>query len=349
MNAHILITNEKTFPICRDRLVWGVGIEGMPKTFKELVDLKSSRKPYFRMLVDMLGIRKDDLVFLYERQVGFHGVYKVNSDLFFDTTKIFNIANPEDFIGQKWPLRVLLKCVNYFPKPVPEDLLFSTPHYENIFWIWAYRKVQGARGCNTITKEAAEALIELLVKINGNDQKYEKFQPYQKPKNTEKIFLPLNHHTGRVDLEDILRGYIINNIDRGNNDGLRKIFGPKSDIEWYANNVPYHITQKNIDILCFHKNFKYTNLPLRYKYSVIELKKDIAKPVDITQLIKYSQWASGRLANGEVEMIEPILIAFDFRKEAVSKAKDSDFNTRGVKLFKYRVASKDKIKFTEVI
>lgn len=79
MNAHILITNEKTFSICRDRLVWGVGIEGMPKTFQELVDLKNSRKPYLKMLVDMLGIRKGDVVFLYERRVGFHGVYKVNS------------------------------------------------------------------------------------------------------------------------------------------------------------------------------------------------------------------------------------------------------------------------------
>lgn len=346
MNAHILITNEKTFPICRDRLVWGVGIEGMPKTFRELVDLKNSRKPYFKMLVDMLGIRKGDLVFLYERQVGFHGVYKVNSDLFFDPTKIFGITNTKDFIGQQWPLRILLKCVNYFLRPVPEDLLFSTSHYENIFWIWAYRKIQGARGCNTITKETAEALIELLVKINSIDQQYEKFQPYQRPKNTDKIFLPLNQKTGKVDLEDILRGYIISHIDKNDNYGLREIFGHKSDIEWYANNVPYHITQKNIDILCFHKNFKYTNLPLRYKYSIVELKKDVAKPSDITQLIKYSQWASSRLANGEIEMIQPILIAWDFWKEAIAKARECDFNERGIKLFKYRVVSNKKIKFT---
>ena len=48
-------------------------------------------------------------------------------------------------------------------------------------------------------------------------------------------------------------------------------------------------------------------------------------------------------------MIQPILIAFNFQKETIFKAKGSDFNTRGIKLFSYKVISKDKIKFTEVI
>jgi len=347
MKAHILITNKETFPICRDRLIWGVGIEDIPEHFNELVDMKNSRKPYLKMLVDMLGIRKGDLVFLYERQVGFHGVYKVNSDLFWDTSDIVDTSNG-NIIGKQWPLRICLECVNYFPNSVPEDLLFSTPKYENDFWIWAYRKVQGPRGCNTITNEAAESLIELLVKVNTIDQKYANFNPYQKPQQTENVFLPLNLETKRVELEDILRGYLIGILDKNPDDGLYDIFGPMEDIEWSANNVPYHITQKNIDILCFHKTFKYTGLPFRYKYSVIELKKDISKPIDVTQLIRYSQWAASRLANGELEMIQPILIAAGFQDDTIRKAKESDFNQRGIKLFQYEVVSNNKLKFKKL-
>jgi len=343
MKAHVLITNAETFPVCRDRLFWGIGTPDCPLTFEEWVDPTNSRKPYLKMLVDMISVSVSDLIFLYERQAGFHGVYKVKSPLFFDTSKITNKDGL--FVNEQWPLRVLLENVYYFPKPVNEDLLFSTPKYENIFWVWAYRKSQGARGCNTITPEAAEALIELLVKVNGSDEKYDSFNPYE-PTQLEKIQFSFVKENGKVVLEDYLRGYIINEMINDNE--FEKFLGNLDDIEWYANNVPYHITQKNIDILVFHKNFRYTNAPLRYKYSVIELKKDIAKPKDVGQLRRYSQWTSGRLANGEVEMIQPILIAHDFSDETVKKAKDADFNDRGIVLVKYKAISEGKIIFENV-
>jgi RecB family endonuclease NucS len=96
-----------------------------------------------------------------------------------------------------------------------------------------------------------------------------------------------------------------------------------------------------IDLLVFHKNFRYTTVPLRYKYSVVELKKDIAQPKDVGQLIRYSQWASGRLANGEAEMIQPILIAYDFSEDTVKKAATTDFNDRGILLFKYSTKNQE--------
>lgn len=343
MKAHILITNNKTFPVCRDRLFWGIGVPNAPNNFKGWISPKNSRKPFLKMLVDMLNIDIGDLIFLYERQVGFHGVYKAKSPLFFDPSKVSNQDGL--FVDGQWPLRILLESVYYFPKPVNEDLLFSTPKYENIFWIWAYRKSQGARGCNTITPEAAEAIVELLVKVNGRDEKYTNFNPY-KPQKLEEIQFSFAAKNGRVVLEDYLRGYIVNEMTT--NKELEKFLGKLDDIEWYANNVPYHITQKNIDILVFHKNFRYTNAPLRYKYSVIELKKDKVKPDDVSQLIRYSQWAVGRLANGEVEMIQPILIGYNFSEGAVKKAKSVDFNERGITLVKYEAVNNRKIEFNVV-
>jgi hypothetical protein len=340
MKAHVFITSAETFPVCRDRLFWGIGTPDCPLSFEEWVDPVNSRKPYLKMLVDMMSVSIGDLIFLYERQVGFHGVYKVVSPLFFDTENVTNKDNLS--VGSQWPLRIKLENVYYFPKPVPEDLLFSTPRYESIFWVWAYRKSQGPRGCNTITPEAAEALIELLVKINGTDSKYDGFDGYAPPE-FKSVTLQLAKNGERVALEDILRGYILAHLETGK--GLEDIFGPKEDIEWYANNVPYHITQKNIDILVFHKNFRYTSIPLRYKYSVAELKKDEASPKDISQLLRYSLWVSGRLADGEAEMIQPILIAYDFSDETIKKAKSSDFNDRGIVLVKYKAVSEERIIF----
>jgi hypothetical protein len=335
VKAHVLITNAETFPVCRDRLFWGIGTPDCPSVFEEWVDPTNSRKPYLKMLVDMMSVSTGDLIFLYERQAGFHGVYKAASPLFFDATSVSN--GDGLWVDHQWPLRIRLECLYYFAKPVPEDLLFSTPRYENVFWIWAYRKSQGARGCNTITPEAAESLLELLVKVNGRDSMRE-FDPYVPPE-AQPVSLPPCIDGERVALEDYLRGHISEGLrDR---EGIEVIFGPGEDIEWFANNVPYHITQKNIDLLVFHKNFRYTTVPLRYKYSVVELKKDSGQPRDVAQLIRYSQWASGRLANGEAEMIQPVLVAYDFSEEAVKKAVTADFNDRGVLLFKYSVQNQD--------
>jgi len=336
MKAHILITNKDTFPICRDKLFWGIGVPGCPSSLEGWISPLNSRKPYLKMLVDMIGISKEDVIFLYERQVGFHGIYKVVSPLFFDTTDVVNKNGLS--VGSQWPLRIKLRCAYYFPKPVPEDFLFSTPHYERVFWVWAYRKSQGARGCNTITPEAAEALTELLVKVNDKDIKYDGFDPYTPSDFKEVKFLswiPLCTNGDKLLLEDYLRGCLLEYLRKAT--CLENIFGPKEDIEWYANNVPYHITQKNIDLLVYHKNFRYTTAPLRYKYSVVELKKDSAAARDITQLIRYCVWASGRLANGEAEMVQPILIAHSFSRDTLRKAANAEFNKREILTITYTV------------
>jgi len=337
MRAHVFITDKETFPIVRDNGFWGVGIKDIPSTLDGLIkeNLSNTKKPYFSMIADILGTRIGDVVFLYERQVGFHGIYKIVSEPFFDSTAI-------GCVGEIWPMRVKIECLNYFPKPVPEDYLFSTKEYESKLWGWFYRKIQGARGINTINPEAAEAIIELLVKVNGNARNKPVCIQSYPPREMTKITLPL-FSEGKVPLEDILRAWLISNIDNPRRQDLRAIFGPVEDIEWFANNVPYHVTRKNIDILCYHKNMKYTGFPLRYQFSVVELKRDKAKPEDVTQVINYSKWVSGRLANSEIETVRPVLIAFDFDKRTIDKANSSDFNDRGIHLFQYEVKDGDLI------
>lgn len=341
MRAHVFITDERTFPVVRDNSFWGVGVKGIPDSLKGLIDenLKNTRKPYFAMLGDILGTRIGDLAFLYERQKGFHGIFKVSSEPFFDIT-------PIECVDETWPIRLEIECLNYFAEPVPEDYLFSTKEYESKFWVWFYRKIQGARGVNTINPEAAEALIELLVKINGDAiSSPAQIKPYPSKTKT-KITLPLNQD-GKAYSEDIVRAWLIKNIDSPSRSDLREIFGPVEDLEWFANNLPYHVTRKNIDILCYHKNMRYTDLPLRYKFSVVELKRDLANADDVSQVINYSKWVAGRLAGSEIETVQPILIAFDFKNEAIIKARNTDFSDRGIAFFKYKVENND-LKFERV-
>ncbi|MGB9608385.1 MAG: hypothetical protein ACPL7E_07605, partial [bacterium] len=207
MRAHVFITDKNTFPEVRDYGFCGVGIKGIPNTFEGVIkeNLERSKKPYFGIIADILGTRIGDMVFLYERQVGFHGIYKIISEPFFDPT-------PIGCVNETWPIRVEIECLNYFPQPVPENYLFSTKEYESKFWVWFYRKIQGARGVNTINPEAAEAMIELLVKINGNAlNKPSQIKSYPS-RNKQKIWLPLDQD-GKVELEDILRAWLIANID----------------------------------------------------------------------------------------------------------------------------------------
>ena len=335
MRAHVFITDEETFPTVRNNSFWGVGVKGIPNSTQGLIEenLANPKKPYFAMLADILGTRVGDIAFLYERQKGFHGIFRVSSEPFFDPTAI-------ECVDETWPIRLEIECLNYFAEPVPEDYLFSTKGYESKFWGWFYRKIQGARGVNTINPEAAEALIELLVKINGNAiNKPAQIRPYPL-KNKAKVILPLDQD-GKAYLEDIIRAWLIKNIDNPSRGDLREIFGPVEDLEWFANNVPYHVTRKNIDILCYHKNIRYTGLPLRYKFSVVELKRDLASAGDVSQVINYSKWVAGRLANSEIETVQPILIAYDFNREAITKAKNSDFSDRGIAFFKYKVENND--------
>lgn len=346
MRAHVFITDAKTFPICRNYGFWGVGTRGIPQTLNDLIteNLHNGQKPYIKMLGDILGTRLRDVVFLYERGVGFHGVYQVASAPFFDPT-------PIELVDATWPIRVKIKCLNYFPHPVPEDYLFSTKEYEAKFWGWFYRKIQGSRGVNTINPEAAEGLIELLVKINGNAAQIpENIQFYPETGTRTPITLPLLQlsENGKLKLEDILRAWLIGHLDEENREDLRQIFGPAEDLEWFANNVPYHVTQKNIDILCYHKNDTYTGFPLRYKFSVVELKRDRAQEDDVTQVIEYSKWVAGRLAGSEIETVQPIIIAYDFKRQAILKARNSDFSDRGILFIKYRVVSNDDIAFEEL-
>jgi hypothetical protein len=371
MRAHIFNVDDHTFPVHRDRGFCGTGKIGTPVyDYHQTLD---SPGTFSGIITDLLGTRPNDLVFFYETKRGFHGVYQVIGPPFFDPQDIYGVGEfSDEKVGADLPFRLLIQCMYYFPEPVPEDLVFSTPMYERIFWILFYRKIQGPRGCVTIDPDAARTLMELLIKVNGPPIDY-KFSPFYYDPELDAFHIPFppdlidlegsnqerNSGLQMLDiplvpgnhfrLEDHLRGWLVGHLDSMHPD-LRRIFGPRSHIEWFANNVPYHVTRRNIDLLIYHRTpvGEMIDPPLRYKYSVVELKRDQADSQTIDQAIGYAKWVANRLANGEVDIVRPYIIARRFRPEAVERANSIRFNRTGIQLIRYEIAGEGQVAFREV-
>lgn len=343
MRPHVFVVDDETFPVHRDRQFCGTGLEGVPQDYD---DVLAAGRRYLGLIADLKGTRVGDPVFLYHRQRGFRGIYRITGEPFFDPTEIPGVGQfAQHTVPASITFRVPVECVEYFEEPVPEDMAFATPEYESLFWVWFYRKISGrGRGCTTINPEAGKTLIDLLIKVNGIASEKPPTGNYPQTARQE-LILPI--WSGQQPLEDALRGWLIEHLDDERSD-LRQIFGPVSDLEWFANNVPYHVAMRNIDVLVFHASREYTDEPLRYRYSVVELKRGRARSADLAQLIEYAKWAGGRLAGGEVDIVQPILIAKSFSQDAIDAARNSVFNRLGVKLVVYEVEGDQSLCFAGV-
>jgi hypothetical protein len=375
MRAHIFNVDEKTFPVHRDREFCGTGKIGFSLTnYQQVLD---KQRTFSDLIADLKGTRPGDLVFFYERRRGFHGIYQVISPPFFDPQEIFGIGEfSHHKVGADVAFRLPVKCVDYYPEPVPEDLIFSTPTYERIFWIPFYRKIQGPRGCVTIDPEATRTLLELLIKLNGPPQEKE-FHPFYYDPDFDAVEIPFASDSINIGSDEIgpfiqfpqlqllnlpltpkkpvpleahLRDWLVSHLDNPSQPDLRRLFGPISHIEWFANNVPFHVSQRHIDLLVYHKTplGELIDPALRYRYSVVELKRDQSKPEDVDQLMGYVKWVANRLADGEADIVHPYIIAQDFQKETISRASSIKFNRTGIQLVKYEVVSEDQIAFQDV-
>jgi hypothetical protein len=70
----------------------------------------------------------------------------------------------------------------------------------------------------------------------------------------------------------------------------------------------------------------------------VELKTGVCTEENLNQVVRYENWLTRKLANGDSEMVQSILISFDFDdkvREYVQKRKLIEEKT--VRLLKYRV------------
>lgn len=339
MRAHIFVVTRETFVTCRNRCTCAIGVNGIPGDYSQMVaaNLGRPQKPYFKLACDLACTRPGDLVFFYERGRGFHGVYVVEGVPYYDSSVIPDVEGSSgEPITSQWPLRLPIKIEAYFEHPVPEERLFSTREREARFWTWFYRKIQGGRSCSPLNPEAVEGLLELLVKENARAKNPPPSAPYQ-PENSVVLSPPLQASQAPQPLEDCLRWWLAQKVDCRKCAGLRELFGPPEHLEWFANNVPFHVTGRNIDLLCYHAEPPFQAGGLRYKYTVVELKRGRVTPDHLMQLLGYARWVAGRLADGEDEIVQPVLIGEAIPPAVQKYAEAAAFNDRGVRLAEYEV------------
>ncbi len=92
------------------------------------------------------------------------------------------------------------------------------------------------------------------------------------------------------------------------------------------------------------------SVDILHNYTCIELKTGICTEEDLNQIIRYENWLVRKLAGGDNEMIQSILIGFNFQDkvlEYVRKRKLIEEKT--VRLIKYEVTkNQDDIILSEV-
>lgn len=146
MKAHVFVVDERTFPVHRDRGFCGVKNPMYPPS-------------RWSLYADLMGVREGELVFFYERRRrgrslwGYHGIYRVTSEPFFDDQDISGVGKFSDhevygkcpdcgtsltnLSGKEEKLREagLSKCEDHSKYPILPNRLLIEPledmHYDD--------------------------------------------------------------------------------------------------------------------------------------------------------------------------------------------------------------------------
>jgi len=345
--AFVFVVDRYSWPIHRSRCFCGVknprGLGGF-----------SGR---YGLYADLMGIRHGDLIFFYQRRIneppeerGFRGIYQVVSDPFFDSEDVglegyqFKVlgkcphcysTHPErgDWVCSNCgkpigegnhilPIRILIKPVVYFERPVDDNTAYIDRTEKGELWTMLFRKIFGPgrqRSVNPILPEEAARLIRLLLKVNKNKRGELQLQPYN-PKSPRQIDLELGKGP-RVDYEHQLIAWLMRNIDKSNKGILNDIV-PREELEWFGNEVMYGIGGEKVDLLCLHRGEN----GVRYKATVFEVKKDTIREDSLRQIERYSYWVSQLVtANAEPKIysleLQPVLLGHRVSGSVISKVK----------------------------
>ncbi|MDP2898322.1 MAG: hypothetical protein Q8Q12_17430 [bacterium] len=81
------------------------------------------------------------------------------------------------------------------------------------------------------------------------------------------------------------------------------------------------------------------SIEVLHKYTCIELKTDRATEQDLTQILKYEDWLARKLASGDSEMVQSVLVASRFADGVIEYVKNRrQIEDRTVRLISYRVS-----------
>ncbi|MBN1875264.1 MAG: EVE domain-containing protein [Anaerolineae bacterium] len=285
MGAHILLAGESNFEICIQRGVYGCVMPDKEWNKAEVI-------------AGVLSIRPGDLLFFYVKNKGVYGVWKVVGDVFFDETPIW--SNDE----QMYPYRFCFEpAFGAFSKPISLNDILDLYDKHRI-WTFDLNPVQRKNQYKITMKEAQE-LLRLLLRNNPIRQEQESIvEPYI-PSNPIKVAVEFpSKKQGRIQYEGWLNAWFMDSLTKGH---LKNILG---DYKEFLNLVPTTFN-KVMDIFLTHV-MTVGSIDVIYKYTCIELKTERATESDLTQILRYEDWLARKLAAGDNEMIQSVLVAWSF-------------------------------------
>ena len=313
MGAHIFLVGEENFKVCIRKGVYGC--------------VKSKTERYVAEVVaGMLSIQPGDLVFFYVKNRGIYGLWKIVSEIYFDETRIW--SNDE----QLFPYRLSFEpTVGYFPKPVSLIDILDLRDKERI-WTFDLNPVQ-QKNQYKITMSEAQELLRLLLRNNPMRKPIQPIpSPYARPQTSSRIDVDLSSsQQDKVRYEGWLNAWFMRALARGD---LKHMFGGYRE---FLNLVPTTFN-KVMDVFLTHVA-TIDSIDILYKYTCIELKTDRAVEKDLQQILRYEDWLARKLAAGDHEMVQSVLVARRFANDIVDYVKTRRrIEEKTVRLITYHIS-----------
>ena len=311
MGAHIFLVGKDNFEVCTRRGVYGCV---MPSTERNKAEV----------VAGILSIQPNDLVFFYVKGQGIYGLWKVIGEPYFDETKVW--ADEQ----QLFPYRFSFEpAVGHFPVPISLSDVLDLRDKGRI-WTFDLSPVQQKNQYKITTDEARE-LLRLLLRNNPIRQPPHGIPDPYVPPTRGKIEVELaSSHSGRVRYEGWLNAWFIRSLARAE---LKDLLG---DYREFLNLVPTTFN-KVMDIFLVHVT-TLDSVDVVYKYTCIELKTDRATEKDLAQLLRYEDWLARKLASGDKEMIQSVLVARRFTDGVIDYVRNRRcIEEKTVRLITYRV------------
>jgi len=322
MGNHIFLVSQDNFRRCLELGVYGGTSQPLERINAEIV-------------ASFQAIRLGDFLFFYVRNKGVYGLWKAISSAFFDQHDIYH--NEE----QKFPYRVCFEpSIRYFPRPIALSDILDLQDKGKI-WTFDLGAIR-LKNHNPITTEEGKELIRLLLR---NNPIFHPVTPIPKPYLGNNTELPLSLATdnkGHIKYEGYLNAWFTKSFASGK---LREIIGEYGD---FLNYVPTSFN-KVMDIFLTHVT-PVDGMDILHNFTCIELKTGIASEKDLNQIIKYENWLVRKLAGGDSEMVQSILVAFNFTDKVLEYVQKRRFiEEKTVRLLRYEVTPKqDDIVLNEV-
>lgn len=315
MGYHIFLAGESNFNICCQRGIYGsIQSKGSVK----------SAQINSEIIASFAGIKTGDFVFFYVKNKGIYGLWKITLDPFYDESIIW--SDPE----QLYPYRVCFE---------PAVRKFSTPVYmadildlrdKGKIWTFDLGTIT-KKSHQPVTTSEGKELLRLLLRSNPIS-----IEPGVIPKPYSPLVknpLPLDFrcdNKGRLKYEGYLNAWFMQSFAK---EKLKDIIGDYRDC---LNFVPTSFN-KVMDIFLTHVT-TIDSVDILHKFTCMELKSGTVTEEDLNQIVKYENWLIRKLADGDSEMVQSLIVGFDYDEKVVEyRNKRKTIEEKTVRLFRYEV------------